>query len=879
MIIQKVRSLAKRRSMLLLISVVMLLIGIWNITSGARSAQRQPKRIIVDTDVDTDDVFALFYLLKQDKNEFDLQAITLNTNGWSDSGHAINHVYDILFMMGRDDIPVGVGGEGSILSNGTLLPNVGGYFPIIDQRMSTSGECRYRQAIPVGRTGRQDINTNYGLRKGFLPQGGRHYVPLQQPTSQEVMIAAISAGPITVFLLGAHTNFALFLMSNSHLKKNVEHIFVMGGAIRSSGSLFPQDTNPYAEFNIFSDPLAAYLVLHSGIPVTVIPLDATNTLPLSENFFKEFEGRRDTYEAEYCFRSLKLIRDSWPNNNFHEDYCMWDSFMVGIALSMMRNSQNPDGENEFADMELMNITVVTSNEPYGLSDGSNPINNGHLIPILHVENKSLHSGHVQTGMQDPFCLDSGKGRCQDGYTKEVTGSEAVLARIATRAKPNRNISSSLDKEFYRSFLDVINQPQQTGRFNISTQFPYYKEVIFRPNFTTKSGGQPVVFDMDMSAGDFLALLYLLKLPRELINLKGILVSSTGWATSATIDVIYDVLHMMGRDDIAVGLGNVFAVGQAYPFFKAIGDCKYSKAIPHGSGGFLDSDTLYGLARELPRGPRRYTAEKSVTFGDIRDTDHPEFRQPSALDVWKSVVESLDGESKVTVVTNGPLTNLAEIIQSKNASSVIQEVYIVGGNIGNANEKGNLFTVPWNEYSEFNMYRDPLAAKAVLESDLNITLITLTMQRAVSNFSKILNNLQSGNVTIPEARFAWNLLSRLCKLQQEHHSYLHMDTFSGEILGAVILAGNQELKPTFDLKSIKILAEGDETKIGQIVIDEEKGKTVKILENVNPEAYFNHFAEVLKDHRQSAFIGSFQEQERIWNTPPNTEQSSPKLTNN
>ncbi|KDP23570.1 hypothetical protein JCGZ_23403 [Jatropha curcas] len=785
MIIQKVRSLAKRRSMLLLISVVMLLIGIWNITSGARSAQRQPKRIIVDTDVDTDDVFALFYLLKQDKNEFDLQAITLNTNGWSDSGHAINHVYDILFMMGRDDIPVGVGGEGSILSNGTLLPNVGGYFPIIDQRMSTSGECRYRQAIPVGRTGRQDINTNYGLRKGFLPQGGRHYVPLQQPTSQEVMIAAISAGPITVFLLGAHTNFALFLMSNSHLKKNVEHIFVMGGAIRSSGSLFPQDTNPYAEFNIFSDPLAAYL-----------------------------------------------------------DYCMWDSFMVGIALSMMRNSQNPDGENEFADMELMNITVVTSNEPYGLSDGSNPINNGHLIPILHVENKSLHSGHVQTGMQDPFCLDSGKGRCQDGYTKEVTGSEAVLARIATRAKPNRNISSSLDKEFYRSFLDVINQPQQTGRFNISTQFPYYKEVIFRPNFTTKSGGQPVVFDMDMSAGDFLALLYLLKLPRELINLKGILVSSTGWATSATIDVIYDVLHMMGRDDIAVGLGNVFAVGQAYPFFKAIGDCKYSKAIPHGSGGFLDSDTLYGLARELPRGPRRYTAEKSVTFGDIRDTDHPEFRQPSALDVWKSVVESLDGESKVTVVTNGPLTNLAEIIQSKNASSVIQEVYIVGGNIGNANEKGNLFTVPWNEYSEFNMYRDPLAAKAVLESDLNITLITLTMQRA-----------------------------------QEHHSYLHMDTFSGEILGAVILAGNQELKPTFDLKSIKILAEGDETKIGQIVIDEEKGKTVKILENVNPEAYFNHFAEVLKDHRQSAFIGSFQEQERIWNTPPNTEQSSPKLTNN
>ena len=36
-------------------------------------------------------------------------------------------------MMGRDDIPVGVGGEGGILPNATILPNVGGYLPIIDQ--------------------------------------------------------------------------------------------------------------------------------------------------------------------------------------------------------------------------------------------------------------------------------------------------------------------------------------------------------------------------------------------------------------------------------------------------------------------------------------------------------------------------------------------------------------------------------------------------------------------------------------------------------------------------------------------------------------------------------------------------------------------------
>jgi hypothetical protein len=82
------------------------------------------------------------------------------------------------------------------------------------------------------------------------------------------------------------------------------------------------------------------------------------------------------------------------------------------------------------------------------------------------------------------------------------------------------------------------------------------------------------------------------------------VSPTGWANAATIDIIYDILHMMGRDDIPVGRGDVFATNQTDPFFSAVGGCKYVKAIPHGSGGYIDSDTLYGLARDLPRSPRR-----------------------------------------------------------------------------------------------------------------------------------------------------------------------------------------------------------------------------------------------------------------------------------
>jgi inosine-uridine nucleoside N-ribohydrolase len=109
------------------------------------------------------------------------------------------------------------------------------------------------------------------------------------------MIDKISAGPITVFVIGAHTNLAIFLMNNPHLRKNIEHIFVMGGGVRSknptgccpknaSSSCVPQQcgdhgnlftdytSNPYAEFNVFGDPFAAYQVMKFLGKVSSLPI-------------------------------------------------------------------------------------------------------------------------------------------------------------------------------------------------------------------------------------------------------------------------------------------------------------------------------------------------------------------------------------------------------------------------------------------------------------------------------------------------------------------------------------------------------------------------------------------------------------------------------
>lgn len=97
---------------------------------------------------------------------------------------------------------------------------------------------------------------------------------------------------------------------------------------------------------------------------------------------------------------------------------------------------------------------------------------------------------------------------------------------------------------------------------------------------------------------------------------------------------------------------------------------------------------------------------------------------------------------------------------------------------------------------------------------------------------------------------------------------------GEILGAVLIAGDSHLNQTFQVKPIKVYSEGVESKDGQLLIDEEQGKLVRVLDSVNPEAYYNNFAERLSDSNQSAVVASFEDQVKLWRKPPNQTEITP-----
>ena len=80
-----------------------------------------------------------------------------------------------------------------------------------------------------------------------------------------------AAGSITVCALGPLTNIAAALVMAPDIAAGIAELVIMGGG--SHGNI-----TPAAEFNIHADPLAAALVFDSFVPITMVPLDATETV-------------------------------------------------------------------------------------------------------------------------------------------------------------------------------------------------------------------------------------------------------------------------------------------------------------------------------------------------------------------------------------------------------------------------------------------------------------------------------------------------------------------------------------------------------------------------------------------------------------------------
>ena len=224
-----------------------------------RGAVPEDAPLVIDTDAGADDYLALAYLLAQPGLKID--GITV-VNGLAHVEAGVRNVLGLCKLAGRGDIPV-FAGETDPMEETAAFPD----------------EWR---------------NTADFLPRVDLPEAGRG---AQTRTAGEYLAGILRDGQRRrVLALGPLTNLARALEQVPEgERRGIESIVIMGGAVGVRGNLqdggYFRTENEAAEWNIFVDPRAAEIVFGSGLPLVLVPLDATNKVPITERFVRDLTKR------------------------------------------------------------------------------------------------------------------------------------------------------------------------------------------------------------------------------------------------------------------------------------------------------------------------------------------------------------------------------------------------------------------------------------------------------------------------------------------------------------------------------------------------------------------------------------------------------------
>ena len=205
----------------------------------------------------------------------------------------------------------------------------------------------------------------------------------------------------------------------------------------------------------------------------------------------------------------------------------------------------------------------------------------------------------------------------------------------------------------------------------------------------------VILDTDPGVDDALAILFALRSPE--LEVVAITTVCGNVPVERGTTNLFKVLSLMRPNP-------GFLVGQGAS--RPLQDALETATHVHGSDGLGELD--------------RFRNED----GTLRYPEPMVPRVPSAQDVWSECIDR--SPDSLTLITVGPLTNLAQALRTNHA---------IVGKLRSVISMGGAIIVPGNvsPAAEFNIFADPHAAQLVFNSGLRVTLIPLdvTMQVRLS----------------------------------------------------------------------------------------------------------------------------------------------------
>lgn len=126
---------------------------------------------------------------------------------------------------------------------------------------------------------------------------------------------------VTVLMTGPATNLTEAYTLQPVIKQYIDKVIWMGGAIDVKGNVAMHDHNGSAEWNAYWDPMATHSLVHSGLNVLLVPLDATNALPVDWSFLEALASA-DTPVSDLAGQFWAATVTAIPSYEF--TYFLWD---------------------------------------------------------------------------------------------------------------------------------------------------------------------------------------------------------------------------------------------------------------------------------------------------------------------------------------------------------------------------------------------------------------------------------------------------------------------------------------------------------------------------------------------------------------------------
>jgi inosine-uridine nucleoside N-ribohydrolase len=114
--------------------------------------------------------------------------------------------------------------------------------------------------------------------------GARSRRDLGHRSAASDAMAAANRSRLTYIALGPLTNLGTALQLHPHLRDRIEQVIIIGGV--AQGEELPFRIH---DANVFKDPVAADIVLRSGIPIVLAPIAVAATLTIDRQDIRRLE--------------------------------------------------------------------------------------------------------------------------------------------------------------------------------------------------------------------------------------------------------------------------------------------------------------------------------------------------------------------------------------------------------------------------------------------------------------------------------------------------------------------------------------------------------------------------------------------------------------